>query len=164
MIGRIFEVVNFLLLVAGLWWLYRRFRLWRLVDNYQARITEEITKARQLEAEAEELHRQAEAERAQAAARAREILENARALGERTVAEARAAAEAEAERLLAEARREAELERRRALAELRRAVVEEVIAQAQALVAREMNPERQRLLVESFFGRLRPEELQARLS
>lgn len=163
-ITRIFEVVNFFLLVAGLWWLYRRYRLWRFVDSYQARIAEEIAEARRLETEAEELHRRAEEERARAELRAREILENAEALAERAIAEARAAAEAEGERLLAEARREAELERRRVRAELRRAVVEEVLAQARAMVVREMSPERQQLLVESFFQGLAPEEFRARLS
>lgn len=164
MIEKLFEVVNFLLLVGGLWWLSRRLRLGRFVHDYQERIAQELEQARRLEAEAEELHRQAEEELARATDHAEEILESARRMGARAVEEARRAAHLEAERLLAQARQEAALERARVLEELRRGLVAEVIEGARALIEQEMDEEGHRRLVEEFLAGLSPRELQAGLA
>ena len=66
MIARIFEVVNFLLLLGGLWWLYRYYHLDKFVDRYQDKVAQEVEAAQRLEAEAEWLQRQAQAERERA--------------------------------------------------------------------------------------------------
>jgi F-type H+-transporting ATPase subunit b len=149
-----FELINLLLLIGGLVWLYRRYRLSRFFEGYRARVAEEILKAQELEAEAEELRLQAEEELAQAQAAAREILENARRTGARLLEEQRGAAHAEARRIMAQARREAELTRAKMLNELQSTAVEELIARAEKFLIEELSEEDHRRLVGAFLAEL----------
>jgi|GEM_PF-5505717 len=153
----LFELINFLLLVGGLVWLYRRYRLGRFLEGYRTRVTAEIQRAQRLEAEAEKLHLQAEEELAGAGARAQEILESARRVGARLLEEQRVAAQAEAERLLAQARQEAGLARAKVYDELQHAAAEELIARAEEFLIEELNEEDHRRLVGAFLAGLNQE-------
>lgn len=156
------ELINFLLLLGGLVWLYRRYRLGRFFDNYRARVTAEIQQAQQLEAEAERLGVQAEEELARAGERAREILEGAQRAGERLREEHRAAAQAEARRIMARARGEVELVRARVHEELRRETARELISQAEQLLARELGKEDHRRLTGAFLEGVTREAVEVR--
>jgi len=160
--GLVFELINFLLLIGSLVWLYRRYRLSRFFDNYRARVAAEIEKAQELEREAERLRSQAEEELARAGGRAQEILESARRAGARLREEYRASAQAEAERLLAQAHREAELARAKVLDELRRTTAKELIARAEELLSQEVSEEDHRRLVGAFLEGLEREAFEVR--
>ncbi|HIC96114.1 TPA: hypothetical protein EYP12_05755 [Candidatus Bipolaricaulota bacterium] len=156
----IFEIFNLFLLIGGLAWLYRRFRLSRFLEGYRSRVAEEVRRAQELEAEAERLHLLAEEELASAERQVREILEAAERAAEREGEEYRAMAEAEARRLLAQARREVELARTKIYAELQRMAVRELASRAEELLIREMKEEDHRRLVRTFLEGLREESFE----
>lgn len=157
-----FELINFLLLVALFIWLYRRYRLSRFLEGYRRRVVQQVGRARAEETEAERLRAQAEEELDGASAKAKKIRENARLAGERLLEEHRAAAGAEAERLLGQARREAELARARLYEELQRATVEELVATAGEILARELSEEDHRRLVQGSLAELEQGGLELR--
>jgi ATP synthase F0 subunit b len=157
-----FELINFLLLVGGLVWLYRRYRLSRFFESYRARVAAEIQKTQELETEAEQLRSQAEEELARAGERAQEILESAKRAGARLEEEQRAAAQAEAERIRAQARREARLARAKVLDELRNTTVEGLIARAAEFLGDELLEEDHRRLVGAFLEGLEREAFEVR--
>ena len=145
------QVVNFLILFAGLYFL-----LWKpilkMFDQRKERIQQGLEDAERAREERE----RAEAEftkRVEEAAQERErIIARAReeAQGERKAILAEA--EQEAERVLIGAREEAQLERERILEELRGQVALLGIAAANRLIGEALDEERQRRLVDEFFS------------
>lgn len=145
------QVVNFLILFAGLYFL-----LWKpilkMLDERKERIQqglEDAERAREerdrAQAEFNKRLEEAAQERERIIARARE-----EAQGERKAILAEA--EQEAERVLIGAREEAQLERERILEELRGQVALLGIAAANRLIGEALDEERQRRLVDEFFS------------
>jgi F-type H+-transporting ATPase subunit b len=155
LVGLIFQVVNFLLLL----YLLNRF----LFKPLLARMDERGEKIRQGLEDAEVAARDRElarAEREAAVAEARkeaaEMLARSNKIAEDTRNQILADARAEAERVTSSAREEIVAEKDRAMAEIRGQVAELALAAAGKLVRREMDGSTQRRLVEEFLAEVQP--------
>ncbi|MEN3010284.1 MAG: F0F1 ATP synthase subunit B [Candidatus Bipolaricaulaceae bacterium] len=151
----IFNVVSFLLLVFLLRRILFRPAL-RWLEARRAAEEARLSRARALEAQAEELRRRAEAELAQANRLARELVARAEAEAREIVRRAREEAKEEARRILQEAERAAARAQEEAVAELRRAYAELVVLAAAQVLGREVRPEDHHRLLQEFLARLGP--------
>ncbi len=145
------QVVNFLILFAGLYFL-----LWKPILKMLDQRKERIQQALEDAERAREEREQAQAEfnrRLEEAARERErIVARAREEAQEVREAILAEAEKEAKRRLIGAREEAQLERDRILKELRGQVAVLAIAAANRLIGEALDEERQRRLVDEFFS------------
>jgi F-type H+-transporting ATPase subunit b len=145
------QIINFLILFLAL-----RFLLWKpmlkMLNERKQRIAQGLEDAEQArknreraQAEYEERIKQAEQER-------EEILARAAEEGEQASAETLAQARAQAERIVAEGKETVEQERQQMLVELRSQVAALSIAAANKLVGEALDEQRQRRLIDEFFG------------
>lgn len=151
----IFNVISFLLLV----WLLRRLLFRPALKWLEARRAAEesrLRKAKDLEAQAEELRKKAEEELAAANRLAREILARAEAEAREILRKAREEARQEARRILQDAERAAARVQEEALAELRKAYAELVVLAASQVLGREVSPKDHERLISEFLARLGP--------
>ena len=145
------QVVNFLILFAGLYFL-----LWKpilkMLDQRKERIQQGLEDAERAREERERADAEFNKRLEEAAQERERIIARAReeAQGERKAILAEA--EQEAERVLIGAREEAQLERERILEELRGQVALLGIAAANRLIGEALDEERQRRLVDEFFS------------
>lgn len=155
LVGLIFQVINFLLLL----YLLNRF----LFKPLMARMDERGEKIRKGLEDAEVAARDRElarAEREAAVSEARkeaaDMLARANKIAEDTRKEILDQARSEAEKVTARARDEIVAEKDRAMAEIRGQVAELALAAAGKLVRREMDGPTQRRLVEEFLAEVKP--------
>ncbi len=126
----------------------------RQIEEREARIQGQIAAAEQANAEAQRLLADYQGQLAKAKTEAQELLAQGKQAGEKLREELVAKGRAEQEELLERARREISLERDRAVAELRREAVELSIAAASKVVARNLDTEADRKLVQEFIAGL----------
>lgn len=141
------KVVDFVVFVAALWWLWNRFGVATLTSFQEAqnKAMEDAAAfrescARALEAASEALTR--------AKVDAARMVEIGQAQAQRVAALERAAAEEHAGRILAHAAGELDRERYRVRRELFEDTVERAHSEAQNLIERELTPQKQHSLIE----------------
>jgi len=141
------KVVDFVIFVIALVWLWNRFGVAMLTAQQEAqnKLVEDAVRYRE---ESERALRDAQAELETAKADAIRMVEVGTAQAQRLVSDVRIEAEEHAKRILAHAAGELDRERYRVRRELLEETVERAHAQAQSLVRRELDPARQRTLVE----------------
>ncbi len=148
------QIVNFLILFIGL-----RFILWKPLMKRLEERREMLQQQREDAEAAEEARAKIEEERQRILKGARQeadqILDEAQdrteTLREQTLQEARQ----EAERITSEAEQEAKEERDRILGEMRSHIASLATAAAQRIISQELDEQRQRALVDSFFSGVR---------
>ncbi|HAL60819.1 MAG TPA: ATP synthase F0 subunit B [Chloroflexi bacterium] len=145
------QVVNFLILFAGLYFL-----LWKpilkMLDERKERIQQGLEDAERAKEERERAQAEFDKRLEEAAQERERIIARAREEAQEERKAILAEAEQEAERALIEAREEAQLERERILEELRGQVAVLAIAAANRLIGEALDEERQRRLVDEFFS------------
>jgi len=144
------QVVNFLILFAGLYFL-----LWKpilkMLDQRKERIQQGLEDAERAREERERAQAEFNKRLAEAAQEREKIIAQAKEEAQEERKAILAQAEQEAERALIEAREEAQLEGERILEELRGQVAVLAIAAANRLIGEALDEERQRRLVDEFF-------------
>ncbi len=145
------QVVNFLILFAGLYFL-----LWKpilkMLDQRKERIQQGLEDAQRAREERERAQAEFDKRVEEAAQESERIIARAREEAQEERKAILAEAEQEAERRLIRAREEAQSEGERILEELRGQVAVLAIAAANRLIGEALDEERQRRLVEEFFS------------
>ncbi len=129
-------------------------RINTVLEQRQETIQGQLTEAEQAKVEAEELKRRYDAQLAEARSEAEEILAEARSQAETLKREAVARGEDEAGQILARARQDAEAERARLVTELRGQVAALAVSLAGKIVAKEIDAEQHRELVDAYIDEL----------
>ncbi|HUY56191.1 MAG TPA: F0F1 ATP synthase subunit B [Candidatus Nanopelagicaceae bacterium] len=143
----IIEIVVFLALL----WLLRRYvfpPLDKALRARQAQIAQALGEAEQARKEAEQARLLDRQEMADARLKAQEILDRAQQLGEQLREELRQKGEQEQQAMLERARAELAREREQAVLELRRQVADLVMLATTKVLQEELDPTRQRRLIE----------------
>jgi len=144
------QVVNFLILFAGLYFL-----LWKpilkMLDQRKERIQQGLEDAERAREERERAQAEFDRRLEEAAQEREMIIARAREEAQEERKAILAEAEQEAKRALIGAREEAQLERERILEDLRGQVAVLAIAAANRLIGEALDEERQRRLVDEFF-------------
>jgi F-type H+-transporting ATPase subunit b len=141
------KIIDFVIFVIALVWLWNKFGVAMLTAQQEAQ-NKAVEDAVRYREESERALRDAGAALETAKADAKHMLETGSAQAARLVEDERAAAQDHAKRILAHAAGELERERYRVRRELLEETVERAHAEAQAIVKREVDPPRQRDLVE----------------
>jgi F-type H+-transporting ATPase subunit b len=145
------QIINFLILFLAL-----RFLLWKpmlkMLNERKQRIAQGLEDAEQARKNRERAQAEYEERIKQAKQEREEILARATEEGEQASAETLAQARAQAERLVAEGKETVEQERQQVLVELRSQVAALSIAAANKLVGEALDEQRQRRLIDEFFG------------
>ncbi len=151
-------VILWTLVIFGLLMLILAKTAWpailKQIEEREARIQGQIAAAEKANAEAQRLLGDYQSQLARAKTEAQELLAQGNQVGEKLREELVAKGRAEQEELLERARREIALERDRAVAELRKEAVELSIAAASKVVARNLDTEADRKLVQEFIASL----------
>lgn len=154
----VFTVINFLLLVAILW-----YALYRPVGNFlrarEQRIAEQIDTAQRDRAEAERLRKEYEAKMVQLKRDVHDAIEKAHFQGEQERREIIAKAREEASAMIQRATKQIEHERSKAWDDLKGDVVEVAMLAASKVLGRSVNDDDQRRMFEQFVEGIRPEEI-----
>lgn len=141
------KVIDFVIFVIALVWLWNKFGVAMLAAQQEAQ-NKAIEDAVRYREDSERALRDAQAALEAAKTDARRMVEVGTAQAARLVADERADADEHAKRVLAHAAGELERERYRVRRELLEETVERAHTQAQEIVKRELDPARQRSLVE----------------
>ena len=138
----VWTVVTFLVLVLIL-----KKAAWKPIldglEKREGRIRSDLDRAEKAQAEAEDLRRRYETQLAEAQRRIQEMVNQAKADGDRTRAEIIAEAKAESERLLEKGRRDLEGEAERLKGELKKDVAGLSVTMAEKILARSVDPKLQ---------------------
>ncbi len=141
------KVVDFVIFVMALVWLWNKFGVAMLTAQQEAQ-NKAVEDAARYREESEQGLREARTALESAKSDATRLVEVGPAQAARLLTEERAAAQDHAKRIIAHAGGELERERYRVRRELLEETVERAHAEAQAIVKREVDPARQRALVE----------------
>jgi F-type H+-transporting ATPase subunit b len=155
-IGLVFQVINFLLLL----YLLNRFLFKPLLgrmDERSAKIGKGLEDAETAARDRELARAEREAAVAEARKEAQEMIARATKIAEDSRNEIVAEARSEAEKVTQRAREEITAEKDKAMGELRDHVAELALAAATALVRKEMDGPTQRRLVEDFLAEAKPD-------
>lgn len=155
LVGLVFQVVNFLLLLYVLNRLLFKPLLARM-DERSAKIERGLEDAEAAARDRELARAEREAAVAEARREAAEMIARATKIAEDARTEIVAEARSEAEKVTQRAREEIGAEKDRAMGELRAHVADLALAAATALVRREMDGATQRRLVEDFLAEAKP--------
>lgn len=154
----VFMVINFLLLVAILWYV-----LYRPVGSFlrtrEQRIAKEIDTARLDRAEAERLRKEYEARMVQLKRDVHDAIEKAHRQGEQERREIVAKAREEASAMIQRAIKQIEDERNKAWDDLKSDVVEVAMLAASKVLGRSVNDDDQRRMFEQLIESIHPEEI-----
>lgn len=149
----IWGLVGFALLFVVLW----RFAfpaLNKMLDERQRGIQGQLEEAESARQEAEKLRRQYSDQLADARSKANEVVEEARADGERLRADIVARAETEAQQILQRAREDQQAERGRLIQELRGQVAALSVELAGKIVQKELDSRQHQVLVDQYINEL----------
>jgi F-type H+-transporting ATPase subunit b len=141
------KIIDFVIFVVGLVWVWNKYIKAMLTAQQEAQ-NKAVEDAARYREESEQALRDARAALETAKADATHMVETGTVQAARLVADERSAAQDHAKRILAHVGGELERERYRVRRELLEETVERAHAEAQAIVKREVDPTRQRALVE----------------
>lgn len=155
LVGLVFQVINFLLLL----YLLNRFLFKPLLarmDERNAKIEKGLEEAEAAARDRELARQEREAAVSEARKEAAEMIARANKIAEDTRNEILTEARSEAEKVTQRAREEINTEKERAMAELRSEVADLALAAAGKLIGQQMDGATQRRLVDDFLAEARP--------
>ena len=149
--GFVWHLVNFIVLL----FLLSKFLflpVLRMLDERQARIRESMERAEALQAQSAEAEARVRAQLEEARREGQNIINMATQIAERIKTERQEQAQAEYEAILRRAQEDAARERERAYAELRAQIADLAVMAAGRIIHRNLDPNTQRQLVDEFLA------------
>lgn len=159
-----FKLINFVILVSAIVWAIRKFDLFKFLENRRKKVANNINEAQKIKTQAQELKATRERELEEAQVKQKEIINEAKRIGQKAKQKLIAEAEEETKRILEEAQIIAEMEKIRLEKQMRKETIKEIIATASGILKKEVSEKDHYRLINSFLDELEEDRSQVGVS